>query len=110
MSTVPAAKRCSKCKQFKDVTSFYKASRTYDGLQTYCKDCSRARARPKPTAEARHTSYVAHIDANRERRVSTAANIETHGTNTIGSIGSHTEHHDNSQQPTSALHIARHIV
>src|SRR5574343_1025695 len=34
-------KRCSKCKEEKEISNFYKSKRYKDGLYTSCKDCGK---------------------------------------------------------------------
>lgn len=45
-------KRCSRCKQFKDVSDFYKDKRSVDGLHYICKDCE------SYSVEGRYNTYI----------------------------------------------------
>jgi len=42
MATEIISKRCSKCKEIKPLSEFYKNRKQYDGLQTCCKSCNKA--------------------------------------------------------------------
>jgi CRISPR/Cas system-associated protein Cas10 (large subunit of type III CRISPR-Cas system) len=48
-------KTCSVCKEKKDLTNYNKSNKCKDGLQTFCKECSRAKSR---------SSYRKNHDAN----------------------------------------------
>lgn len=45
-------KRCSKCKQFKQLSKFNKSKSEKDGLQSYCKTCQRVYSHSKNGREA----------------------------------------------------------
>src|SRR4051812_40413118 len=61
-------KRCSGCKATKDTTEFNRASRKKDGLQSYCRACSRKRAagwaaqHPERVKAASRRHYERHRD------------------------------------------------
>ena len=44
-------KRCSKCKQEKELTEFYKLKRSGDGLQSQCKQCANGYYKAEGTME-----------------------------------------------------------
>jgi len=45
MGDVPLSKRCTKCKEVKAVSEFYRCSKNGDGLKCRCKDCRAEYAR-----------------------------------------------------------------
>jgi len=64
-------KRCSKCRETKDASLFYRARRFADGLTAWCKDCYRA-SRQTPKARAREAASARRwYRENRERALAT---------------------------------------
>lgn len=50
-------KVCSKCKEEKEKTEFYKNKARYDGLCNYCKECDKKKPINKEKARARHKKW-----------------------------------------------------
>lgn len=67
-------KRCSKCKETKPVSEFYKNRRTKDGLASYCQKCDRQLSREfrdgnkEKIAEMKRRYYEANKDREDERK------------------------------------------
>ena len=68
---MPITKLCTSCQEHKELTCYYKNKARKDGVDVYCKECSKARRKKRLSTregKAKHNAYAAKWrEANRTK-------------------------------------------